>query len=68
MLNQVVHQVGVAVNEALRHLGIQVLKAGEVDELKFFVIPGIAGAMRLPRSSWKPGPTWEHDGRGRAAV
>jgi hypothetical protein len=46
--SRAVHQIGVALNEALRHLGYQVLKSEQVDELKFFVIPGIAGMMRLP--------------------
>ena len=44
-----IHELGVVLNEALRHLGVQVLKNEQLEELKFFVIPAVAGALRLPK-------------------
>ena len=48
LVDQVVHQLAVALNETLHFFGVQIVKTSQLEELKFFVLPGIAGAMRLP--------------------
>ena len=46
--NHAVRQLRVVFNEAIRPLGFQFIKNAELEELRFFVIPGVAGTMRLP--------------------
>lgn len=43
-----VHQARVVLNEALRHVGVQVVNNAEIAALKSFKTAGLAGLMRLP--------------------
>ncbi len=46
--NQAIYQTRILLNEMLRHVGVQIVKAAEMEELKSFMYPALAGARRTP--------------------